>query len=227
MAKRILLAGAAALAFLGACASQSGTSVTDLQLARVPAQELDAVNTQRLAVASAQDTVARQELALQSARNERRLAQEEVRATQAEIPRVKLALDNAAFNRDSAAHENAARELQALYAREDAARAHVLAADAGVSLAEAQKREARQRLDLAQAQLDWAKFEALQRIRDPAAREINTTALLRRLRVEQKDVREASDEVAQRQVDASHAQRAWRASAQRYESLRGFGGAGR
>ena len=214
------------------CLSIVGCSTTPKGLepeaiARIPPEQMAAVNQARADLTKAEDEVGRRNVAVQSANNDVEVARPEVKVAQSELDRAKALLNKATFDRNSQAGQQAQRDVALYQAQLDAAQAHLKASNAAVELANAQQKEAEAQHELAKAKVQFAEASALQNSGDPAGKNVNIDSIRSHVDDRLKDVEKTQTDIARLQSEAERERMAWQIADQHYKQMRGVGGANR
>lgn len=220
--KRTLLVGALALG--GACASGrtlSGT-VSDEQLARVPAGDLSKVNAARTDLAKANDAVARQNLAIDQARSEVDVANREVDLAKAKVDKAEATQEAAKEHRSASGERTGAASESSARRELRIAQEHVRAAQADVTYATAERDLAQRNVELSNARLESVKYGAVKASGDPVAQNIDGQAIQKRIDQAKIAVDDQATRVVAAKNDADSAKRSWAAA----QGTLGLGGSG-
>ena len=217
------LAGAFSLAGCGLF-GKSSESVTPEQLAKIPPDQMGPVNQARAELQKAQEEVSRTDQALKSSQNEVNVANEQMNVVKAQIDATKALLTKANFDNNSAEGQKALRQQTMNQAQQEVAQAQFKAADAGVDLWKAQKREAEAQRDLAQAKLDLTAGEALKAIGDPAGKNMNIDSMRAKVEERLKDVESARNDATKLQTEVERQRMTLDTANQHLNELRGQGG---
>lgn len=220
--RRIICVVVAALS-LGAC-SHTKEEVSKEQIARVPPQGLASVNQARVNLAKAEDEVARQQLAVNSAKDDVTVADDEVKVAQAEIDKLNSEIKKAQNDRKHVALQRAQQQLKVANAKLDAANARHASAKAAVDLAKAKLAKSEAERDLAKDQLENEQYLALKQSGDPEWKKVNANGIALRIDEDKKKIESAKQEIAHQQTVASQSRAAWQAALQTYQRMSGVGG---
>jgi hypothetical protein len=201
----------AALAVAGACAHGSSRSdtVSDEVLARVPANQMASVDQARADVNKAKDTVARENLRLNQAKKYVDVANNEVKVSQDQLARDKAAQDAANYARNDQATTQSQSAMGLARQREQAAEAHVKAANELVNYAQARVTASEKAVDLANARLEDAKYKAVKASGDRAANDIDAQAIAKRVEDARVALEQERTKVGQAKSNASAARSSW------------------
>jgi chromosome segregation ATPase len=164
---------ALALAALAACASsrthESAPAVSDADFARLPRDRMALVDQARQDVFTARDELARVRLRQQQTQNEGALARADRTAADADAQRAAAEARVANDSREPTAMQRVQALQQQAALRRQAADAHLDWANKLASARAAQVTAAQRQVDLAEAQLEYSKLQALQAAGVPAA----------------------------------------------------------
>ena len=201
----------AALAVAGACAHGSTRSdtVSDEVLARVPANQMAAVDQARTDVSRAKDNVARENLRLNKAKKYVDVANNEVKISQDQLNRDKAAQDAANYARNDKGATQSQSAMGLARQREQVAAAHVKSANELVNYSQARVTAAEKAVDLANARLEDAKFKAVKATGDRAAQDIDGQAIAKRVEDARVALEQERAKVAQAKTNASAARSSW------------------
>ena len=201
----------AALAVAGACAHGSSRSdtVSDEVLARVPANQMASVDQARADVNKAKDTVARENLRLNQAKKYVDVANNEVKLSQDQLNRDKAAQDAANYARNNQATTQSQSAMGLARQREQAAEAHVKAANELVNYGQARVTASEKAVDLANARLEDAKYKAVKASGDRAANDIDAQAIAKRVEDSRVALEQERTKVGQAKSNASAARSSW------------------
>lgn len=218
----------ASVAALAACShfGPSSEQVSKDQIARVPPQDLAGVNQACVNLAEAEDEVARQQLAVNSAKDEVEVANDEIETVEARIDKLNSEIKKAEQDRNTATLQRAQQQLKLANAQLDAAKARVTSAKSGVDLANSQMAQAEAQRDLAKDQLEYEQYLALKRSGDPEWKKVNANGIQSRLDDDKKKVEQARLDVQHQQTRTAANRAAWQAAVQTYQRMSGTGGAG-
>ena len=171
--------GFASLLALG-CASGKADQVSDLQLARLSADQLGPVNEARMEQQRANDDANRQELAVRRAENEIRNAKDENHITDARYDQAENSIKSAQYVDDPSQRHEQEHQLEILRAYKDVTEQKIRVSEAQFYLAVAEKDAAVARKEHADARLEWEKYNVLVAANDPVAQSIDGVELKRR-----------------------------------------------
>lgn len=220
--------GLGAVLVVGACSfMQHPAKVSDEGLARVPTEQLREVDSLRAKEAQATDAIGRCDVAIRAAKNEVAAAQPELKASDALVEQALAARKQAEYDRNPAALQQAGLNESVSRARQQAANAWVRSARLQVEQAEAAKRSAEAEREVIRSQIEVAKYDALLRTGDPEAQKVKSSDLHARRDQAQQSFEEARRNEADLSGRLEQARTAWRETRERYESMRGAGGAGK
>ena len=228
MMMRKWVVGLGCASVMGCSAVHKATAPDSLsreQIARIPPDQMAPVNQARLDLSKAEDEAARRDLGVKSASQEVEVAKQDVKVGQTELDRTKALLNKANFDRNSQAGQQAQRDSAVYQAQLDAGQAHLKAANAALDLATAQKKESEGQRDLAKAKLDLAEATALKNSGDPEGRNVNVDTFRSKVDDRLKNVEKARSDIARLQSEADRERMAWQVADQRYNRVRGVGGA--
>ena len=225
--KRIFFVVASAVA-LAACShfGQSNEQVSQDQIARVPPKDLAGVNQARVTLAKAEDEVARQQLAVKSAKDEVDVANDEVKTVQAQIDELNSQIKKAEHDRNKTTLQRSQQQLKVANAQLDAAKARVTSAKSGVDLANANMAQTEAQRDLAKDQLENQQYLALKQSGDPEWKKVNANGILSRIDDDNKKIEQARLDVQHQKTTAASNRAAWQAAVQNYQRMAGVGGSG-
>jgi colicin import membrane protein len=206
-----MLVAVAALAVAGACAHGSTRSdtVSDEALARVPPDQMAAVNQARLDLNKANDSVARENLRLNKAKKYVDVANNEVKIAQEQLNRDKSAQEAANYARNDQASTQSQSAMGLARQREQVANAHVKSANELVNYAQARVDAAQKAVDLANARLEQAKFKAVQASDKPSAANIDGPAIAKKVEDARIGLEQERAKVSQAKANASAARTSW------------------
>jgi chromosome segregation ATPase len=184
-----------ALAALVACAGSrshenEAPKVSDADFARLGPGQMAPVDQARQAVNAARDELARARLRQQQTQNEAALAQADRTAAEADAQRAAAEAKTANDSREPAALQRVQQLQQQASLRRQAADAHLDYANKLSAARAAQVASAQRQVDLAEAQLEWTKLQALQAAGVPAASKYDQAAFQKRYQ----EARQAADQ---------------------------------
>jgi chromosome segregation ATPase len=191
-----------ALASLVACASSrshesDNVKVSDADFARLAPDKMAPIDQGRQAVNTARDELARAQLREQQNQNEAALAQADRTTAEADAQRAAAEARAANESREPAAMQRVQQLQQQSTLRRQAADAHLEWANQLAAARKAQVTAAQRQVDLAEAQLEWSKLQALQASGVPAAAKYDATTFQKRFQ----EARQASDQAFQQARD--------------------------
>ena len=184
------------------------------------------VNQERLSVSRSNDELARRKLEVQSAENEISVADAQERAAKAQLDANRQAEKSAQFDRNDAERSRVTERRTSFQKAADVAQAHQQAARARLTFAQRHQAEGQAQLDLAQANLEKAKFMALQKSGDPASRQLAVGRFEDRVREAQARLDTAQQESRTAESAFSLAQNRWTGMGGRAAPERATGGSG-
>lgn len=170
--KKTALAFALAAVAAGCASSrshESGPKVSDADLGRLSPDQMAIVDQARQAAATAHDELARARLREQQVQQEVSLAKADRTAADADAQRAAAEAKIANESREPTALQRAQQLQQQASLHKQAADAHLEWANKVTDARKAQVTSAQKQVDLADAQLEWAKLRALQAANIPAA----------------------------------------------------------
>jgi hypothetical protein len=214
----------AVLAMLsGGCGSSRAARVEDSWLARVPEEQLGDVRSAQSERRRAQDEVTRADVALKDAERALQVARRNEEASRLRMEANQAALEAAQATGQRADIERARAELMNSETGVTAARAHVNWRQQSIEALQAQKALRERELDLADARLRQAEYQALQRSGDVRASELSESDFIAAVADAQKQVEDAREQVDSQAREEQQARVQW-------ERLRtqaqGYGGSG-
>ncbi|WP_043710940.1 hypothetical protein [Corallococcus macrosporus] len=225
MARRMYLGVAGtALLLLGGCASHRASSSAKVEeewVARVPPDELGSVQQAALAEEQAREQITRTQVARKDAEAAKEVAQRNEEAAKSRHAAARLALKSAEDTGDSAAIEQAQATACTAQHAVTLAEAETAWRDDAVTTLKSLEDMRQRELDVADAQLEQARYEAVNANADVRAKELNAGDFASAVA----DARRKASE-QQNQVDAN-LQREEQAKA-RWQQLQeqGYGGSG-
>ena len=150
-------------------AESRASKVTDADAGRLKPTQDRLVDEARSTLGAASDNLARTKLKIQDAKNEEQGAKAEAKAGEAALSAAAAQQQMADQSREPAALANATKQQELAAAKKRAAEAHLTYARNLVAANEARAQVAEQQVEVAQARVDWAKLQALQQAKNPAA----------------------------------------------------------
>jgi hypothetical protein len=227
---RIAFAFALALTALAGCATtrQGGAAsatVSDADLGRLSPQQMGAVNQARQIVMTARDEFARAQLRQQQVQNETGQARADRTTADADAQRAEAEQKAANEGREPAALQRAQQLQQQAALRRQAADARVEWANKFNAARTAQLDAAQRNVDLAQAQLEMAKLQALHGASIPAASKYDAGKFQQRVNDARQAYEQAFARSRQAEAEALTAQQRWNSLNQQLQAyLGGRGG---
>ena len=221
-----VLAAMAALAVVGACAHGSSVksdTVSDEALARVPPDKMAGVNQARLDVAKAKDTLARENLSHEKAKRYIEVANNEVSIAKAQIERDQSAQQAADYARNEKTATQSQSAMGLARQREQVANSHVNAAQELEKYSAARVSAAQKAVDLANARLEQAEFQAVQATGDPVINNIDGQAIGKRVEDARVALEQERAKVSQTKASASAARSSWVALRDQLPAAQRFG----
>jgi hypothetical protein len=165
----VFLLGSTAYASSGHYSEAKASTVKDTDVGRLQPEQEKIVDDARLALATATDDLAREQLKLEKAEDEARLAKTDVEMAEAEQKAADARQMAADESRALAAITEANQFNERARMHRHAADAHVDFADKQVVARKADVQAAEQQVALAEARVESARLAALQRAQNPAA----------------------------------------------------------
>lgn len=144
--------------------------VDEERLEQLSEQQLQPVETARRRLEQAENELASADRAIEQARQRQQMGEADVQVAEAELQRQRMLAESLVEEgQDVEDHPVVRRARERIEA--DQARARYL--QEMISVAEGEREEARQRVTLARAELEWAKYTALRQADPEAARELD------------------------------------------------------
>ena len=201
----------AALAFAGACAHDKVLSdtVSEEALARVPADKMAPVNKARTDVSNAQDTLAREKLRLDQSNKYVDVAKNEVTIAKAELDRDQAAQPAADAARNKQAGTEAQSAMGLARQKQQVADSHLEAAEALSGYAQERVNAAQKAVELANARLELAKYDALKASGGPSISNFDGAAIQKGAQDERVALEQERAKVSQSKANAVAARKSW------------------
>ena len=215
---------AAALAVMACAHGGAPAQVSDADFGRLQQGQTQPIDQARQEQAMAREELARGKLRLQQAEHETALAKADVTAADSDAKRAGAVATAANSNREPRQLEEANRLKDSAQLHKQEADAHVAYASKLVDARKAELSALQKRLDLADAQLDQAKLEALQQADIPASTKYDAGKFQTRVANARKDFDEAQQKAQKMGAEASSAQQAFLSAQRQFQARAGASG---
>jgi hypothetical protein len=205
----LALAAAACAGTRGARESTAETRISEEDVGRLGPEQTGAVERARQFRGSARDEQARASLRLQQAQHEVEAAKADQQAADLDAKRAENQEKTASESREPTELEGARQMKTQAQLHKDVANAHVDYASKLVEARKASLDAAQKQVALGDARLEWAKLQALQQARVPAATKYDANKYQSQVNEAQKSFDDSMQKARDLDSQASASQRRW------------------